>query len=325
MTAEDRLRNDVMDEVLRVVVDHRDLFEHDLALGVDLDERRVVDHADDHIQRRLEPVVGDAGVDEGRLPRGGGVQLTAEPVEDLRDLLCGVRARALEEQVLDEVGDPRARVCLVPRAGADPEAERDGADTRNVLGDKSLPGGERREVVGLHRWIVLAVGDVPETLGKPLYETARTRTTVGAGQGYKAEGVSVQIRRRPLVCFAVLAVFAVGAGVAYAAQSLSTTTTTVINACQLKQVGTIRIVDNLNKCRATYETPLSWNVQGAAGNAGPTGPAGPTGQAGATGAPGTPGATRASGPSRAPGPSGRTRSSRPGRATGLARRGRPEG
>ena len=106
----------------------------------------------------------------------------------------------------------------------------------------------------------------------------------------------MQIRRRPLVCFAVLGVFAVGAGVAYAAQSLSSTTTTVINACQLKQVGTIRIVDNVSKCRANYETPLSWNVQGPAGGTGPTGPAGPVGPAGSNGAPGTPGSTGPQGP-----------------------------
>lgn len=96
----------------------------------------------------------------------------------------------------------------------------------------------------------------------------------------------MQIRRRPLVCLAVLGLFALGAGVAYAAQSLSSATTTVINACQLKQVGTIRIVDNLNKCSASYELPLSWNVQGPAGGSGPigaTGVKGETGQPGATG------------------------------------------
>ena len=140
MPAEDRLRDDVVDEILRVVVDHRDLLEHDLALGVDVGEGRVVDHPDDHVERRLEPVVGHARVDERRLARGGGVQLAAEPVEDLRDLLRGVRARALEEQVLDEVRDPRARVGLVARAGPDPEAERHGADARHVLGDDPLAG-----------------------------------------------------------------------------------------------------------------------------------------------------------------------------------------
>ena len=150
MAAEDRLRDDVVDEVLRVVVDHRDLLEHDLALGVDVGEGGVVDHPDDHVERRLEPVVRHAGVDERRLARGGGVQLAAEAVEDLRDLLRGVRARALEEQVLDEVRDARSRVGLVARAGTDPEAERDRADVRHALGDHAFAGRERRDVVWLH-------------------------------------------------------------------------------------------------------------------------------------------------------------------------------
>ena len=154
MAAEDRLRDDVVDEVLRIVVDHRDLLQHDVALRVDVGEGRVVDHADDHVERGLEPVVGHAGVDERRLARRGGVQLPAEPVEDLRDLLRGVGARPLEEQVLDEVRDAGAGVGLVARAGADPEAERHGADARDVLGDHPLAGSELREIVGLHRPIL---------------------------------------------------------------------------------------------------------------------------------------------------------------------------
>ncbi len=145
-----------MHEVLRVVVHHRNLFEHDLAFGIDLREHRVVDHADDHVERPLQPVVGDTGVDERRLPRGGRVQLAAETVEDLRDLLRGVRAGALEEEVLDEVRDAGARVGLVARAGPDPETQRDGAHARNVLGDDLLAGGERGEVVALHRSILAA-------------------------------------------------------------------------------------------------------------------------------------------------------------------------
>ena len=111
----------------------------------------------------------------------------------------------------------------------------------------------------------------------------------------------MQIRRRSLVCLAVLGVFGIGAGVTYAAQSLSSTTTTVINACQLKQLGTIRIVDNLNKCSAGYVIPISWNVQGPAGSTGPTCPAGPAGQAGAPGAKGAAGETGAAGPQGSPG------------------------
>ena len=134
VTAEDRLGDHVVDEILRVVVHHRDLLEHDLALGVELGERGRVDHPDHHVERLLEPLVGHAREQQRRLARGGGVQLSAQLVEDLGDLLRRVRVRPLEQQVLDEVRDAGARVRLVPRAGADPEPERDRTDAR----DRSL-------------------------------------------------------------------------------------------------------------------------------------------------------------------------------------------
>ena len=150
MPPEHRLRSDVVDEVVWRVLDHRDLLEHDLPLGVDVREGRPEDHVRHHVERALEPDVRDARVDDGRLARGRGVQLAAELVEDLRDLLRRVPRRALEEHVLDEVRDARARIRLVARAGADPEAERDRADTRNALRDDALAAGELRELVLRH-------------------------------------------------------------------------------------------------------------------------------------------------------------------------------
>ena len=150
MRAEHRLGRDVVDEVVRRVLDHRDLLEDDLALGVDVDERRPEDHVGHDVERALEPVVGDARVDDGRLARGRGVQLAAELVEDLGDLLRRVARRALEEQVLDEVRDARARVGLVARARADPEPERDRAHARDALGDDALAGRELGELVLRH-------------------------------------------------------------------------------------------------------------------------------------------------------------------------------
>ena len=144
--AENRLGREVVDEVLRVVVDHRDLLEHHLALAVDVGERRLEDHVRHRVERLLEVVVGNARVDDGRLARGRGVQLAAHRVEQLRDVLRAVAGRALEEQVLDEVGDARLRARLVARAGADPEAERDRAHAVDVLGDDPLASGERREL-----------------------------------------------------------------------------------------------------------------------------------------------------------------------------------
>ena len=105
MVAEDRLGDQVVDEILRRVLVHRDLLEHDLALGVELGERRREHHVAHHVDRGLEVVIGYPGVDERVLARCGRVELAAEPVEDLRDLESAVALGALEQQVLDEVRD----------------------------------------------------------------------------------------------------------------------------------------------------------------------------------------------------------------------------
>ena len=95
MGAEDGLGDQVVDELLRRVLVHRDLLEHDLALGVELVEERREDHLAHHVERRLEVVVGHARVDDRVLAGGRGVQLAAHPVEDLGDLERGVAVESL--------------------------------------------------------------------------------------------------------------------------------------------------------------------------------------------------------------------------------------
>ena len=114
MAAEDGFGQEVVDEVLRRVLHHRDLLEHDFPLGVDIGERRGEDHVGHDVEGALEMTIRDAGVDDRGLARRCGVQLAAHLVEDLGDLLGRVRARALEEQVLDEVRDAGLRIGLVP-------------------------------------------------------------------------------------------------------------------------------------------------------------------------------------------------------------------
>ena len=67
MAAEDGLGEEVVDEILRRVLHHRDLLEHDLALGVDIGERRREDHVRHHVEGTLEMAVGDARVHDRRL------------------------------------------------------------------------------------------------------------------------------------------------------------------------------------------------------------------------------------------------------------------
>jgi hypothetical protein len=155
MRAERRLRDQVVHELLRLVLVHRDLLQHDLALGIELRERRREDHLPHHVERGLEAVVGHARVDDRVLARRGRVQLAAERVEDLRDLLSAVRRRSLEKEMLDEVRDAGLRLGFVPRARADPEPDRDRAHVREPLRDDALAGVELGQDVPLHGRIVL--------------------------------------------------------------------------------------------------------------------------------------------------------------------------
>ena len=113
MLREDRRGDQVVDEVLRRVLVHRDLLEHDVSLGVHLGrvELRLEQHVGHDVERRLEVGVEDAGVDDRVLLGRGGVQLAAEAVEDLGDLHRRVARRALEQEVLDQVRD-----ALLPRS-----------------------------------------------------------------------------------------------------------------------------------------------------------------------------------------------------------------
>ena len=130
---------DVEHRVLRVVLVHRDLLEHDLALGVDVAERRAPDHVGDHVERARQVLVEHPRVDRRALLVGARVELGAHRVEQLVDLGRGVAVGALEEQVLEEVREPRLPGRLAARAGADEEAQGRGPHGAHVLRDDPQP------------------------------------------------------------------------------------------------------------------------------------------------------------------------------------------
>ena len=120
-----------MDEIARVVVDHRDLLEHDLPLGVDVVEPRPEDHVGHHVDRDLEVVVGHARVDDRRLARRRGVQLAAHRVEPLGDLL---RACTATEPLKSRC----SMKCVTPaRAGG---SSREPAPIQNPIAAERTPG-----------------------------------------------------------------------------------------------------------------------------------------------------------------------------------------
>jgi Collagen triple helix repeat (20 copies) len=118
-----------------------------------------------------------------------------------------------------------------------------------------------------------------------------------------------QGKRLALVAAAALAVLA-AAGVAYATIPSAGG---VYTACELKGVGTIRLIDPsvggsslLGRC-TSFEQQISWNQTGQTGPAGATGATGNNGAAGATGATGangTNGATGSTGATGNPGSNG---------------------
>jgi hypothetical protein len=105
--------------------------------------------------------------------------------------------------------------------------------------------------------------------------------------------LSVRLGRRSRqIAIGVGAAMALSAGLAYAAASGGST---VITACELNNIGTIRLIQpgrsGLQGRCSNLETQISWNQQGPAGTAGPKGDTGPAGPKGDTGAAGPQGAT----------------------------------
>ena len=145
MLAEHAARGEVVHEIGGVVLDHRDLLEHDLALGLERLglEARARGHVAHHVERQRQVLVEHAHVHDGRLARRERVELGAEAVGDARDLDLVVALAALEQQVLDEVRDAGLGRPLVARADADEDADRDRAHRLDRLGDDAEAVGKR--------------------------------------------------------------------------------------------------------------------------------------------------------------------------------------
>jgi len=103
MWAEHRAAEQIEDAVLRVVFVHRDLLEHDLALGLQLAEARLPHHVAHDLERPRQVAIENTRVDRRRLLVGAGVDVGAHRVEDLVDLLRAEARAAAEKHVLEQV------------------------------------------------------------------------------------------------------------------------------------------------------------------------------------------------------------------------------
>jgi len=149
------LREHLVDQIVGRVLDHLDLFEDDALLLRDFArrERRPHQHVAEQIDRRRQVLVEDFDVVARIFLRGEGVELAADRVDRLRDLLRRPRRRALEEHVFDEVRDAAFLVRLVPRAARQPQSDRHRSDVRHRLGDQ--PQARRQRLGSHHGALVL--------------------------------------------------------------------------------------------------------------------------------------------------------------------------
>src|SRR5439155_18903742 len=111
------------------------------------------------------------------------------------DLLRIEAARALEEEVLDEVGDARAVGALVTGSDVDPEAERDGAHARHPLGDDPLAGVELAQDDLLH-----CSAPAPAKPAPPLLSVLRRAYARVDRRRTAARGVATRARRSAARC-----------------------------------------------------------------------------------------------------------------------------
>jgi len=130
VAAPERLREEIVDVVVRRVLDLRDLLDDDVALPVDLflGELRLREDVGQKVQGERKMLVEDLRVVAGVFLAGERVQHAADRVDLLRDLRRRPPRRALEEQVLEEMRDPGLLGSLVARPVLDPDPHRDRAE-----------------------------------------------------------------------------------------------------------------------------------------------------------------------------------------------------
>ena len=124
--------------VAGVVLDHALLlvYDHALLLHVFRPVQGVAQHVDEQVDGLLGVRLGHLAPVGGELVLGAGVDLPADGLHGAADVLgIGPAVCALEDEVLDEVGEPGAVVVFVSGADADEYAGGDRPGVRHRAGD----------------------------------------------------------------------------------------------------------------------------------------------------------------------------------------------
>jgi hypothetical protein len=126
-----------MNEVRGSVLDIFDLLEYDafFLIYLAIIKKGVLGQIEYYIHRPRKMLVEDLGEITGLLSTGKGVKDASDGLE-IRGNLRGILVPgALENHMLDEMGNTGVFLVLIARADIDPEPQGDRADIRNGLGD----------------------------------------------------------------------------------------------------------------------------------------------------------------------------------------------
>ena len=139
------LGEELMDEVIRRVLDHLDFLGDHFLLALDVvrPERRPHHDVRQHVDRQRQMLVEGLDVIARVFLRGKRVHLPADGVDRLGDVFSAARFGALEQHVLDEMGDAVQLERCVAGAARKPHADAHRPDMRHPLGKEA-------ETVGKH-------------------------------------------------------------------------------------------------------------------------------------------------------------------------------
>ena len=137
----ERLREQLVHQIVGRVLDHLDFFEDDFLLAFDVDvvERRTEHDVGEDVDRKRQMLVEHLHVVAGVFLGGERVELAADRIDRLRDIFGRARGGALEQHVLDEMRDAAVFVGLVPRAARQPHAEADRTNMAHRFSDETNP------------------------------------------------------------------------------------------------------------------------------------------------------------------------------------------
>ena len=141
MASERVLHVKLLNQILWIVLDHPDLFEHHLLFFFNFFrlEPGPIEQIREQLQRCLQLLIQHLHIKGRRFSGGERIHLTPQRIDLTGNLRRRAAARSLEEHMLQEVRQPLFPRLLIARSDVDPYADRDGLQRREQFGHNAQP------------------------------------------------------------------------------------------------------------------------------------------------------------------------------------------